>query len=130
MTQERDHARQQANAQMRSIADMVAHLHQADADDDDNARGEAIRAIQEDPLSIEVRSGWHSPGTDAQAEEYRILLCTGGPACQIVGHLSAMGEPETARIEYQDWGTPWAEYRLTDEQEAIVLEYARQFCFD
>lgn len=127
-------AKQQAEAQYQSIVEMVARLRQAEADNDDKAVEEAIQAIQEDPLSVEVRTGWYSYSTaqyviEPQVEEYLILLCTGGPACKIVGNLSETGEPETARIEYQDWGTPWIEYPLTSTQEATVLEYARQFYF-
>ena len=41
---------------------------------------EARQAIQEDPLSVEVRSGWHAPGENSEPDEYNILLGTGGPA--------------------------------------------------
>jgi hypothetical protein len=34
-----------------------------------------------------------------------------------------------AKIQYQDWFTPWTDYRLTSEQEEIVLTYARCFYF-
>ena len=85
--------------------------------------------IHEDPLSVEVRSDWHTPGSESREGEYRILLCTGGPACRIVGQLSQYSEPETARIEHQDWGTPWTEYRLDSDEEKIVLTYAQQFYF-
>lgn len=90
---------------------------------------EARERIQEDALSVEVRSGWTIPGRPMQPEEYMILLCTGGPACRIVGDLSEHNEPESARIEHQDWFTPWTEYRLTSEEEEDVLTYARQFYF-
>jgi len=42
--------------------------------DEDEARW----AIDEDPLSIEVRSDWEIPGGRLSASEYRICLCTGG----------------------------------------------------
>lgn len=65
-----------------------------------------------------------------EAAEYRILLCTGGPAVRIIGELGKYAEPETARIEYQDWDTPWEEYVITNakDQEAL-LTYCRQFYF-
>ena len=41
---------------------------------------EARDAIHATPLSVEVRSGWRSVGEDAgEPEEFRIVLCTGGP---------------------------------------------------
>ena len=46
-------------------------------------------------------------------EEFEILLCTGGPACRIVGDLDESCQPSSARIEHQDWGTPWTELSRT-----------------
>ena len=91
---------------------------------------EAQQRIQEDALSVEVRSGWHSPGDaeGAKAEEFNILLTTGGPACRIIGELNQHGEPDRARIEHQDWGTPWTELFGCIEQETL-LTYCRQFYF-
>ncbi len=93
--------------------------------DEDKAR----EAIEQDPLAVSIRGGWYSPGEEAEAEEYQILLCTGGPACRITGELDGYKQPESARIEHQDWGTPWTEYRISSEDEEIVLEYARCFYF-
>lgn len=90
---------------------------------------DARERIQEDPLSVEVRSGWCSNPSELKPEEYTILLCTGGPACRIIGDLSEHGDPETARIEYQDWFTPWVDYPLDSEEEADVVRYAQQFYF-
>ena len=36
-------------------------------------------------------------------------------------------QPETARLEYQDWFTPWTEYYQADEN--TLLEYAQCFYF-
>lgn len=134
-------ARAQGQAQFDSIKEMVEALHLAEQDDEDDRSGcaadEARRAIEEDALSVQVRSAWYSPGSpdaDTKPAEYSILLCTGGPACRIVGDLSEYGEPETARLEVQDWFTPWAEFRprvAPDDYDAepILLAYARCFYF-
>lgn len=126
-TQENDRAKQQAKSQIESIVEMVKALDTGS----DRHREEAQEAIQEDALSVEVRSDWHAPGDgDNKPTEYKILLCTGGPACKIIGELSQYGEPETARVEYQDWGTPWTEYReTTSEEDEAILTYAQQFYF-
>ena len=58
-----------------------------------------------------------------------ILLCTGGPAVRIVGDLNEHGEPDTARIEYQDWFTYWERLPIKREQEDLLLDYARCFYF-
>jgi hypothetical protein len=128
---EQNHALEQAKAQFESIKEMVAALKHAQNSEDDDAFEEAEQTIHEDPLSVEVRTDWYTLDQDSDKKPafYRILLCWGGPACQVVGDLSEHGEPETAKIEYQDWGTRWTEYRLNKEEEEIVLTYARCFYF-
>lgn len=92
----------------------------------------ARETIQQDPLSVQVRAGWYTPGDrqrdDASAEEFEILLCTGGPAVRIVGELDR-GEPSRPRIQYQDWGTPWTEYFPTSEQRDALQTYCEQFYY-
>lgn len=124
---ELSHSESQAKAQLESIKEMVEALA-------DNVQGEgyedALQTILDDPLSVEVRSGWHTAGDeDNEASEYMILLCTGGPACRIVGSLDHYATPETAHLEHQDWGTPWMDYPLSHEEQEIVKTYARQFYF-
>ena len=114
IAEKEDHGKQQAKAQIESIIEMVAALNTKN----ENKRESAIETIQNDPLSVEVRSNWHAPGADATPEEFKILLCWGGPACRIIGELSEYNEPEKARIEYQDWFTEWTDYPLTEEEEA------------
>lgn len=119
---------EQARVQMETIAEMVKAYRAASEEDDNDAREEAERAIQEDPLEVSVRSTWVPPGEKMKAGEYLILLCTGGPAVRIVGEFNEHGEPTTAILEHQDWGTPWTPYHQADE--AILLEYAGCFCFE
>lgn len=90
----------------------------------------ARQSIEEDPLSVEVRSDWHTPGGDSEATEYMILLCTGGPAVRVTGDLGSYSQPKTATIEYQDWFTPWERLvPLTDEEHDALLTFAQQFFF-
>lgn len=123
--EEKNHSKEQAEGQLQSIKELVSALN----DRDDKGYNDAVEAIQQDPLSIEVRSGWHTPGQEAASEEFRILICWGGPACRIVGELNEHGEPERACLQYQDWGTPWKDYPLTVEEEQAVLTYCQQFYF-
>ena len=81
---------------------------------------------REEPLAVDVRSGWSTPG-DLAAEEFQILLSTGGPALRIVGELNAHMEPASARLEHQDWGTPWTEWVGVDQD--ALLWYASHFWF-
>lgn len=91
---------------------------------------DAVRErIQEGPLSVEVRSGWYSPGDDSTPEEFCILLSTGGPALRLVGDLDERGEPVRAYLQHQDWGTPWTDYYAGAGSDAVLLTYAQQFYF-
>lgn len=92
------------------------------------SRDDAYERIQEDPLSVEVRTGWYAPGSDATPEKFSILLCTGGPAVRIVGELDDNLTPSRAWIEYHDWGTSWTQLFNQIEQETL-LTYCQQFYF-
>lgn len=89
-------------------------------------REDAEQRIQEDPLSLEVRSGWTVLGVPLVAEEFNILLATGGPAVRIIGELDG-SEPRRARLEVQDWFTPWTEY--IGASQDVLLTYCQQFYF-
>ena len=133
-------ARQQAQAQFESIREMVQVL-EAHAVGHTSEANSARDRIQEAALSVQVRSAWHTPGEEAgqHPAEYEILLCTGGPAVRIVGELSEHCEPETARIEMQDWFLPWTEYRplitlqgetaCDPDAQDVLLAYARCFWY-
>lgn len=129
-------ARAHGQAQYESIKEMVRTLETAnEADDGGRGYEDAERAIHEDALSVEVRSGWRS--SDAAygpPDEYRILLCTGGPAVRICGRLNKHGDPENAKLQVQDWFTPWTDFAPEDPDdnagpEEIMLVYVRQFYF-
>ena len=124
-----DGGRDQARLQVAGIVEMVKALESADNGGTEPEREDARRTIDEDPLSVEVREGWHAPGEKGEVSEFCILLCTGGPACRIVGTLGRYDEPDGAYVEYQDWGTPWTEYDLTSAERDAVLAYARQFYY-
>ena len=84
--------------------------------------------INSSPLEISVRDGWRSverkEGDDVPAE-YQILLSTGGPAFRIVGRLDRYAEPESATLQFQDWGTPWVDVW----EGKNTLKYASTFYF-
>ena len=91
------------------------------------SKEDAERDILEMPLSVEVRSGWYTPGSEPEdPEEFCILLSTGGPALRIIGDLDR-GLPVRARLQYQDWGTPWTEFFDVDQD--TLLNFARFFYF-
>ena len=140
-----EQAKKYAAAVLEDIREKLAKLEHAQQCDGEEIDGEprehmndeewhdenaAREAIEEDPLSVQVRDGWKAPGAESDGpEEYELLLCTGGPAARIVGRLGQCCQPDSARFEYQDWFKPWTEVILTGEDHDALLEYARQFYF-
>jgi len=115
-------------------ADRYAQNSIANMRDELADEGTRERICSEGALMVEVRPDWYAPGTaqeeeDRKPAEYSILLGTGGPASRIIGKLDRWCQPETAIFEYQDWFKPWTAARTTVEEDAILLEYARQFYF-
>lgn len=104
-----------------SAREELAEL-EAQANDCEDAE-EAQQRIQDDPLSVEYRSGWSNPGEDLTPEEFRVVLCTGGPHVEIVGDLNQHGEPASVRVLYRDWGTSG---ELFDFDHDAVLTYCAQ----
>ena len=136
MTTETNHGLDQARAQYATIVELLDAYKTAMHDEDcyttshHSPLDSAEQAIIERPLSVEVRSGWVQAGSvldhNMVPDEYRILLCTGGPAVQITGDCDDHGGPLTARLQHQDWGTPWTDHREgVDEQ--VLIQFAGFF---
>lgn len=130
-------AKNQAKAQVESIVELIQYLSwdwDGLADDeiphplDYQSREEVEQSIQEKPLSVEVRSGWASSHHLFDAEEFRIVLCTGGPHVEIQGDVGLHGEPQDVKVLYADWAEK-GEYILSDEEEQAVTEFCQQFYF-
>ena len=113
----------QAAAQYASICRMLADLDAAEDSDDEEA---ARQRIDDHPLHVMVRSDWTQPGDPLEAAEFQILLCSGGPAVQIVAELEH-GTPCSARLDYQAWDTPWLPY--FGALPAVLCDYASHFFF-
>jgi len=129
-TEKKNHAIDNAKGWMGTIMDAVAELKQAQENDDSRDREDSIREeMMEMPLSVSVREGWKAPGSESELAEYEILLSTGGPALRIWGELGRYNEPANARLEWQDWGTPWTEHTTTAEEDEALLAFASLFYF-
>ncbi len=124
-----------AQAWLKTIAAAMSTLDRLEADDTPQLlEGEAFEdadtlreRLYQTPLSVSVRSDWSTPNDTLTPSGYQILLSTGGPALRIVGDLNVHGEAETARLEYQDWGTPWTSYTLAHDEAPRVLAFAGLF---
>jgi hypothetical protein len=106
-------------------AEELRELEEAAGECED--REAAQRRIEEDALSVEIRSGWSTLDQPLEAEEFMILLTTGGPAVRIVGELDEHRQPSRAWLEVQDWGKPWTEYVPASGE--TLLAYAGVFYF-
>ena len=143
-----DHGQENARGWLGSIREMVAALQatedgeQATIDGIEYDDADEVRErIEESVLSVSVRSGWYAPGDQEAAKpvEYEILLTTGGPALRITGELDAYGQPNNARLEYQNWGIPWTRFNIYAEcdedikacsaAESDILTFAQCFYF-
>jgi hypothetical protein len=107
-----------------SDADELEELEAAAGDCE--SADDAQERISEDPLSIEVRSGWSEVGDTLAPDEFRVVLCTGGPHVEILGDLDGHGEPDRVRVMYRGWGESG---ELHDFDHEAVLTYCRQFTY-
>lgn len=79
-------------------AEELAKLEEAAGDCE--AEDDARERILVNPLSVEYRSDWASPGEELTPSEFRVVLCTGGPHVEIVGDIDL----SRVRVLYRDWG--------------------------
>lgn len=130
-------AKNQAKAQAASIVELIQYLNwdwdglaeeEIPEGCEYSSREEVEEAIQAKPLSVEVRSGWHSLGEESEPSEFRILLCWGGPSVEIRGEIGLHGNPENIRILYADWSKR-GEYVLSEEEDEAVSEFCNHFYF-
>jgi hypothetical protein len=89
-------------------AKAVLKFHEYDGTNHTDVAEAIEESCREQALSVDVRSGWGTPGY-LEPEEFQILLSTGGPALRIIGDLEDLS-PTHPRLQHQDWGTPWTEY--------------------
>jgi hypothetical protein len=134
-TTEKNHAIENAKGHLESIRDLVGRWK---ANEDGTPGDESEREFDEYPLSVEVREAWRTLADydpDHKPAEYKITLTTGGPALRIIGELDQYGQPESATMEWQDWGTPWTELHGADmpfepsKVDEILLAFAQHFYF-
>lgn len=126
-----DHAIANAKAWLESVHEMVDKLAEAERSTDCDAADDARRQIEESVLSVQVRDGWRTPGMLCMdgAEEFEILLSTGGPALRIFGDLDAHGQPDDCELQWQDWGTPWTPLHLDGNDLRALRIFASVFYF-
>ena len=96
---------------------------------DYDAQDQLRESILNSALSVEFRSGWYSSLDDELVpEEFKILLTWGGPALRIIGELDNYG-PVNPKLQFQDWGTPWTDLEITEDQQNALDWFCNCFYF-
>ena len=123
------HAITNARAQLETIKELYRQYKENDSAFVSNLDTEEaiVEKAREEALSVEFKSGWTSNPEEMEPEEFKILLSTGGPACQVKGNLDQYKQATDIEIQYQDWGTPWEPLQLNstyaDESPNITSDY-------
>ena len=86
-------------------------------------------SINNSALSVEFRSGWSTNYDELEIEEFKILLSWGGPALRVIGDLDQYKQAENVKLQFQDWGTPWTDYELTEKEEESLNWFCNCFYF-
>lgn len=114
-------ARNELIAEAIAQCESIASAMQAAADDAD-----AEQRLYEIPLAIEVRSGWYTPGDAPELEEFRVVLCTGGPRVELRGEIDHHGEPHKVRVAARDWGLSIEDVAECRDYSDTLLSFAQR----
>ena len=133
-TKEKNHALQNAQGHIKSIVEYFetgSYIEQSNVTtNEQEEKLEEIReSINNSALSVEFRSGWSTNSEKLEAEEFKILLTWGGPALRVIGDLDQYKQPENIKMQFQDWGTPWTDYELTEKEEESLNWFVNCFYF-
>ena len=127
-TKNEAHAISNARGQLESIKELYRNYKQAESDEDYTREDEIREQAQDEALSVEFRSGWTSNPEEMKPEEFKILLCWGGPALRIIGELDEYS-PVNPKLQHQDWGTPWTDFEITEDQQEALNWFCNCFYF-
>ena len=133
-TKEKNHALQNAIGHIESILeDYEKYVFYESCNVTTMEQEEEIEQIRENilnsALSVEFRSGWNSNPNQLEIEEFKILLTWGGPALRVIGDLNQYKEPENIKMQFQDWGTFWTDFKITENQQEALNWYCSCFYF-
>ena len=112
-----DHALANCKGNLEEIIDLYKRFNFDETDD--QAREEVEELATDMALDVCWKSDdWQAVGSSEgfTPTKGRVLLTTGGPACQVVCDLDGdvASNPE---IQWQDWGTPWTTPSIKCELE-------------
>ena len=133
-TKEKNHALQNAIGHIESIVEDYENFNYIDSlnvtcNEDYEKQEEIKENILNSALSIEFRSGWTSNPNQLEIEEFKILLTWGGPALRVIGELDQYKQPENIKMQFQDWGTFWTDFEITENQQEALNWFCNCFYF-
>tara|TARA_Y100000361_G_scaffold70237_1_gene62073 strand:- start:2 stop:400 length:399 start_codon:yes stop_codon:yes gene_type:complete len=128
-TTKTNHALENAKGHINSMVEDFKKDQLLEKINDYEAQDQLKESILNSPLSVEFRSGWYSSLDDELVpEEFKILLSWGGPALRIIGELDNYG-PVNPKLQFQDWGTPWTDFEITEDQQNALNWFCNCFYF-
>ena len=128
-TTKTNHALNNAIGHIESMVEDFKKDQQLQESNDYNQQDELRESILNSALSVEFRSGWYSsPEDETKAEEFRILLSTGGPALRIIGEIEE-NFAVNPKLQFQDWGTLWTDFEITEDQQKALNWFCNCFYF-
>ena len=102
-----DHALTNCKGQLENIIELYKLNQQAYREDSGNDERDFIQEAIDMALDVCWKSeDWQAVGEELTPTKGRVLLTTGGPACQVICNLDG-AYPSDPEIQWQDWGTPW-----------------------
>ena len=131
ITTKENHALNNAIGHIESMVEDFKKDQQLQESNDYNQQDELRESVLNSVLSVEFRSGWYSSPesiADLSPEEFKILLTWGGPALRVIGELDEYG-PVNSKLQYQDWGTPWTDFKITKDQQDALNWFCNCFYF-
>ena len=114
-----NHALTNCKGQLENIIELYKLSQQAYKEGSGNDERDFIEEATEMALDVCWKSDdWQAVGEQANftPTKGRVLLTTGGPACQVVCDIED-GYPTNPEIQWQDWGTPWTTPSIQCELE-------------
>ena len=128
-TTKENHALNNAIGHIESMVEDFKKDQQLQESNDYNQQHELRESVLNSALSVEFRSGWYSSLDDELVpEEFKILLSWGGPALRVIGELDNYG-PVNPKLQYQDWGTLWTDFEITEDQQDALNWFCNCFYF-
>ena len=132
-----NHALQNAKGHIESIVEDFetgSYIEQLNVtDQEQEEKLEEIReSILNSALSVEFRNGWYSDLYHLKGVtepiEFKILLSWGGPALRVIGEIED-NYAINPKMQFQDWGTPWTDFEITESQQDALNWFCNCFYF-